>query len=317
MVIRILKAALGDVGHMAIGAGEVPPPVSAQEKYLVVGVLGLDHGGLAQGVGPVGELQLVVVFFLLFQGYALVPGKDHLLVRALEIIFDMALGADQAAHFLVGGFLDVPSLPALESLRQGRPGDGQVHGGRIMAVGAAYGVDGFGPQGAPGGLVIILHAQLLHQAGHVRALAGPAGGLLYIFQFADAGRPGPQGGPEVFNGEPVPPGRVIVPGEEVAGPDRHHVRPVGQDVLRHVAQVLASEIHFPGFLPGFVFPGVVEAPAVVAGLDPGDLHLLVVVYGGHLGPPEGDGRGQQTQENHARRDAGENRASQNPGPVFG
>ena len=136
VVVGELHPALGAIRHVAIGAGDVAIGVDARAIDLVVGMPDLDHPGLADRVGPIGEIGLVEVLLHLLGRGALVPGEGQVVVLALEVIFDVALGTDQRAHLLVRNLVDVLALP-LERLAQGRPGDPQPHRVRLVAVEAA------------------------------------------------------------------------------------------------------------------------------------------------------------------------------------
>ena len=51
------------LGHVAVDAGDVVLAVNAGAPGLVLGVLGFEHGGLGEGMGPVGKANLVVILF--------------------------------------------------------------------------------------------------------------------------------------------------------------------------------------------------------------------------------------------------------------
>lgn len=148
LVIRVLDAALSLVGHRAVGAGHAVLTVGALQEHAPAGMLGLEDGGLAELVDVVGEALFVVVLFDGFNSLALVKGEGQIIGALLEIVFFVALGAHERAHFLLGGVVDVLAL-ALEGLDESGSGDAQVHGLGVMAVGAADGVHDFIAEFAP------------------------------------------------------------------------------------------------------------------------------------------------------------------------
>ena len=103
---------------------------------LVVGMPNLDHLRLADGVGQVGEIGLVEVLLHLLGRGPFVPGERQIVALALEVILDVALGADQRAHLLVRRLIDVLALPR-ERLAQCRPGHAEPHRVRLVAIEAA------------------------------------------------------------------------------------------------------------------------------------------------------------------------------------
>ncbi len=159
----------------------------------VIRVLHLDHAHLGGGVHPIhkgaglavgalGAVALVVLVHV-FGVLAGVPGEDRTQLGAVvlvgKVVFHMALGADQGTFFVAAELVPVLSAafePVLERLGVGA----QLHGGRVVAVGAAdgfvSGVDGFlaakfvdvlGPEGI---------AVLGDPVHHARRFAVPAGG---------------------------------------------------------------------------------------------------------------------------------------------
>ena len=70
---------------------------------------------------------------------AFFPGEGQVLAVALEVVFHVAVGADDGAHFLAGEGRPVLAL-GFERLLQRGVGDDQAHGPGFVAVGAADGV---------------------------------------------------------------------------------------------------------------------------------------------------------------------------------
>ena len=90
-------------------------------------------------------MRLVVVRLDLFDLEPLGPRIDEPLLRALEVILDVALAADVGAHLLARRLrVDVVILHALRGLERAdafdKPGarDAQLHGARIVAVDAGH-----------------------------------------------------------------------------------------------------------------------------------------------------------------------------------
>ena len=232
VVVGEFRAAFSAVRHVAIGAGDVAVGVNALGVDLEIRVLHLQHRGAADGVGPIGkgvalEVGLLVVLLHRLHGRALVPGKGEVVVGLTEIVLDVALGADERAHFLMGDLVDVAAL-ALEGFAQGGPRNAQSHGVGLVAVEAADGVldlrahlreggcveiGGAGPHSLfeSGGLAVgqLLSPQFGHDARDVGALARPARGGV---GGADA-----LGVGDVLDGVSVAAGLAVFLGEGVAG----------------------------------------------------------------------------------------------------
>ena len=143
-------------------------------------MLGLEDGGLGEGVDVIGIAHLVVVLLGVLQGEAILPREGQVLVllRRLgivgEIVFHMALRAYQGTHLVMRGLVHV-FAHARERLAEGGPGDMQVHGLAVVAVRATDRIHHVGAPLGPVGLVELRGTHFFHQAGHIRALAGPAG----------------------------------------------------------------------------------------------------------------------------------------------
>ena len=173
---------LRPVWHVAVCTSHSAPCVDTCQINLVIRMLGFQHRGPTQAVGPVTETDVVVVFLHIFDGKSVIPGKgevgcpfDH---RRTEVIFHVTLGAYETAHFLMGGLVDVPAH-TLVSFNKSRPAYAQVHGFFVMAIGTADWVYHLRPKARPLSLVELADAHLVHETRNVRAFAGPAGGGLW------------------------------------------------------------------------------------------------------------------------------------------
>ena len=87
-------------------------------------------------MGPVGELDFFVIVVDIFDVGAVFPGEGQVFAVALEVVFDVAVGAHHRAHLLAGEGAPILAL-RLEGLFQGGVGDDQAHGAGFVAVGAA------------------------------------------------------------------------------------------------------------------------------------------------------------------------------------
>src|SRR5690554_5199938 len=77
MVAAVLDAPFRYVRHVAIGARNPSLRVDARLEYLVVGVLRLDNGCLAQRVRVVGKPDAVVILLRPLHDGAVMPGDDQ------------------------------------------------------------------------------------------------------------------------------------------------------------------------------------------------------------------------------------------------
>ncbi|MNO80028.1 hypothetical protein D3C76_712200 [compost metagenome] len=186
-------------------------------------------------MGPVGKAYFIVILLHLLHRGALVPGEFHRLGGAIEVVLHVAL----AAHLRL--LIEAPLL--LERLADGGHGaigigTGEVQGrlallelfrGGVVAVGATYGVDNLGAAFCPHPLEVAILTLLVDDAGHVRALAAPAGhGQGAIL--GGLGGTGTQGFPHVGQRIEVAARLVVILGEGVAGPEHHHLRIFRQGV---------------------------------------------------------------------------------------
>ena len=76
---------------------------------------------------------LVEILLHLLGRRAFVPGEGQVVALVLEVILDVALGANQRAHLLVRGLVDVAALPG-ERLAQGRPRHAELHRVRLVTI---------------------------------------------------------------------------------------------------------------------------------------------------------------------------------------
>src|SRR5690606_13265536 len=163
VVVADLDGAFAHVGHVAVGAGDAAAGVDALAPQFELGVLGLEDLRAGLGMGPVAEALGVVVGLDLFGAQALGPGVGDEFAVALEVVFDVTLGADEGAHFLAGGvevgfvvavgFFAAPAfdtgevgrgLVALgegaDAVEGGGAGDAQVHVSSVEAIDAGAGM---------------------------------------------------------------------------------------------------------------------------------------------------------------------------------
>ena len=216
VVVGVFHATVGDIRHMAVGAGYSPLAMDALQRGLIAGVLGLEDGGLGQRVDVVGIAHLIVVLLRILQREAVFPGEGEVLVLLgrlgiiVEIILHVALGAHKRAHLVVRGLVHVLAH-AGKGFAKCRAGDVQVHGLGIMAVAAADGVHDIGAPLGPVGLVEFSRADFLHQTRHIRAFAGPAGAGLVGAVVELRGKTGAKDFAMVLQGVKVAAGRIVVP----------------------------------------------------------------------------------------------------------
>ena len=99
----------------------------------------------AVGMVPLLDLLLVLDSNDVFHFQALRPRESEPLVRRLKVVRYVALAADVGTHLLARGHgIDVVVLHSLRSLQrtnafhEGRTGDAQLHGLRIVAIDAGH-----------------------------------------------------------------------------------------------------------------------------------------------------------------------------------
>ncbi|OQA51646.1 MAG: hypothetical protein BWY44_00967 [Candidatus Omnitrophica bacterium ADurb.Bin292] len=83
---------------------------AAGGEELVIGMLHLDHRRAILGMRPVSKALLDVIGFDVLDARALVPGESQILALALEVVFDMTVGAYHRAHLLAREGAPVPAL---------------------------------------------------------------------------------------------------------------------------------------------------------------------------------------------------------------
>ena len=142
MVADLLRA-LAHVRHVAVAAGHPGARVNALVPHFELGMLGLECRRSGLGVRPVGEARLAVVLVDLLRLQALGPRIRQPLLRALEVVLDVTLPADEAAHLLPGRHrVHVVVLHALAGLQgpdtfdETRPGHAQRHRIGCMTIDA-------------------------------------------------------------------------------------------------------------------------------------------------------------------------------------
>lgn len=166
----------------------------------------------------------------------------------------------------------------------GSRGD-QLHGLGIVTVGAAHRVDHFTAVLVPGAGEKFHFAVPGDQPGHIRRLAGPAGGRLgTLYAPGRIGRAGTQGDRLVFQHVVMTAGPAVILGKGIARPVDDHTRQFPQGVCEGVA--------FFGLHVGGVLAGIMPAPFGRAHLEcfdfrrGGDSRLIRLVF------PDGHGQKQ-------------------------
>ncbi len=296
---------------MAVGAGDAPLAMNALQGGFITGMLGLEDGRLREGVDVVRVAHFVIILFSILQRETVFPGEGKVLVLfgrfriIMEIILYVALGADQRTHLVVRGLVHVLSH-AGKSLAQGRTGDMQVHRLAVVAVRAADGVHHLGTPPGPVGLVELGRTHFLHQARHVRALAGPAGTGLIGTVVQRGGGTGAQDLAMIFQCVEVAAGRIVVPGEGIPSPEDNHIRTLSQDILNIRRHILGTEIRLLGGLPGFILAREIALELLVLSHDALHRILAVVEDARHLGSAFHQGGNHESEEEDDDHGAAEN-----------
>ena len=115
------------------------------------------------------------------------------------------------------------------------------------------------------------------------------------------GESGAQDFAVIFQRMEVAAGRIVVPGESVAGPEHDHVGALFQHVLNVGRHVLGAEIRLLGGLPGLVLAREVALELLVLGDDALHRVLAVVEDARHFGPAlhqGGDHQAKQKDDDH-------------------
>ncbi len=98
-------------------------------------MLYLKHGRLGLFVFPILEAIFVVVLLDVIDAQAFAPREGQHFVVALEVVLDVALGADIGAHLLAGRLAQV--YPArFHRVPECGTGDPELHRLRVVAVSA-------------------------------------------------------------------------------------------------------------------------------------------------------------------------------------
>jgi hypothetical protein len=143
VVVADLEGPLPHVRHVAVGTGHAAAAVHALVPHLELGVLRLQHRRAGIRVRPVLEAGLLIVGHDVLNLQTLRPGVREALLRALEVVLDVALPADERAHLLPRRLrIHVVVLQALgrleraNSLHEARPRDPELHRLRVVAIDA-------------------------------------------------------------------------------------------------------------------------------------------------------------------------------------
>ena len=218
VVIRVFHAALGDVRHVAVSTGDAPLSVDSLHVKFITRVLGLEDLRLRKRIDVIVEADTVVVFFCRLTCQTLFLREVEIVsVFLFEIVFCVALCADQATHLLVRGFLHV-FADACPRLIECRTSGTEIHRPCIVAVRATDGVHGLWSPVAPLGSIELVSTFFTHKAWNIRTLTGPACTGLYVFLSVDTGASCTQDLAQVFYGVPVPARCVVFPREGVSCP---------------------------------------------------------------------------------------------------
>ena len=144
-VIGNLQRAFALIGHVTIRAGHAAAGVNALVPHFKLRMLRLEDRRAGFFMLVIGEAGVVVVFLDLLNLDAVGPWISEKLLVALEVVFNVALPADEGSHFLARGVaIDIVILYALvvlecfDAIDETRPGDAQLHRLGIMAIDAAH-----------------------------------------------------------------------------------------------------------------------------------------------------------------------------------
>ena len=91
--------------HVAVDTGHVVLAVNARAPGFILRVLRFQHRRFRQGVGPVRESNVVVVFLHVLDFHAVVPRELNGFVFTVEVVFHVALAADHGLLVKATGFL--------------------------------------------------------------------------------------------------------------------------------------------------------------------------------------------------------------------
>ena len=168
------------IRHMAIGTGNATVGMDPRLEQFIIRMLGLKDRGFAQLLCKIRKIDLIIEFQrrigtgTIFPWEGQVSNTFGILPVLVEEIFNMALGTDEGAHFLVRGFGDILSH-GFKCFNQGRSADTKVHRCRIMAIGTTDIVHHLVTHGSPFTFVKTGYTFFHHQPGDIGAFTGPAG----------------------------------------------------------------------------------------------------------------------------------------------
>ena len=203
---------------------------------LSIGIYSDEHGRARDRVRPVLErlavdLEILIILLDLLDARAVGPRKGQILAVALEVVFDMAVGTHHAAHLLAAELIRVLAL-GRQRLAQRRVGHDQLHGARLMTVGAGNGLLDQRLELAKGRGIEPGRRQFRPQTRVVGALARHAGaGCRIAPRLHDIGQ-----------GPVVTAILLVIGGEGVAGEQRPEAR-VSIELLDRLRSAIRSSCH--------------------------------------------------------------------------
>ena len=122
---------------MTIGTGDTRIVVSGAGCIVfIVRMLCLEHRSASIRIFPIFESRFFIIGKDFFDLCAVVPWESEIFAIAFEIIFDVAVRANNASHFLAGEGCPILALAFKGFLERG-VGHDQAHGACFVAVGAA------------------------------------------------------------------------------------------------------------------------------------------------------------------------------------
>ena len=130
----ILRRAVTGVWHVTICAGDARIIVSgASREEFIFRMLSFEHGRIGFRIYPIFESNFFIIGKYFFDLCAIVPREGEVFSVALEIIFNVAVRANNGPHFLAGKCFPIFAL-TFKGFLERRVGHDQTHGSRFVAV---------------------------------------------------------------------------------------------------------------------------------------------------------------------------------------